>query len=119
MTFTVQSSDAQENCGFVRWVDPPPIDPHQEYIEYLQTRIFDLETKLSHEMEVSQGNKDDEDDDNSKGGTSQEEQCTIPYCKCPCHNNKGPTAPPPQPPPPAMGGYYGEGATQFAMWGHY
>jgi len=23
-----QSSEAPEGCGFVRWVDPPPIYPH-------------------------------------------------------------------------------------------
>jgi len=41
--YMFQSSEAPDNCGFVRWVDPPPIHPHQEYIKYLQNRIFDLE----------------------------------------------------------------------------
>jgi len=26
MKFILQSSDAPENCGFTRWVDPAPID---------------------------------------------------------------------------------------------
>jgi hypothetical protein len=39
----LQSLDSLENCGFVRWVDPPPLHPHQEYIYYLQNAIFDLE----------------------------------------------------------------------------
>ena len=48
---------SSENCRFVRWVDPPRIDPHQEYIEYLQTRIFGLEREVSHANTV------DEDDE--------------------------------------------------------
>jgi len=42
----VWSSDAPENCGFTRWVDPAPIDSVQEFIEYLQIKIFDLECKV-------------------------------------------------------------------------
>ena len=56
----------------------------------------------------------DYDDDGSDAGGSDEAICLDPYCNCPHHKNKGP--PPPPPPPPAMGGYYGEGSTQFAMW---
>jgi hypothetical protein len=111
MRYLLQPSDAPENCGFIRWVDPPPRHPHQEYIYYLQNRIFDLE------REVSSGNKDDEEDDNSNGTNSQEVSCTDPYCNCPCHRNKGSPSPPP--PLPAMGGYYGEGVTQFPIWGEY
>jgi hypothetical protein len=93
-----------KNCTFVRWVDPPPLHPYQEYIYYLHNRIFNLE------REVSSGNKDDEEDDNSNGASSQKVSCIDPYCNCSCHGNKGP-----QSPPPAMGGYYGEGATRFAI----
>ena len=32
---------------------------------------------------------------------------------------RGPLPSPLPPPPPTMRGYYGEGATQFAMWPHY
>jgi len=67
MIFLFQSSDALENCGFVRWVNPPPIDPHQEYIEYLQTHIFDLEREVSH------ANEDDKEDENNKGASSSDE----------------------------------------------
>jgi len=119
MKFLLQSSDALENCGFARWVDPAPIDLVQEYIEYLQIRIFDLETKVNHYEEVSEGNKDDEDDDTSNAAGSQDEPCTISYCNCPGHKNKGPTLPPPLLPPSTMDGYCGECSTQFAMWEHY
>jgi hypothetical protein len=34
-TYFLQSSDAPENCGFIRWVGPAPIHPHQDYIYYL------------------------------------------------------------------------------------
>jgi hypothetical protein len=84
MRYLLQSSDAPENCLFVRWVDPPPLHPHQEYIYYLQDRIFDLE------MEVSSGDKDEEEDDNNNSASSQEVSCTDSYCNCPCHRNKGP-----------------------------
>jgi hypothetical protein len=47
MRYLLHSSDAPENCGFVRWVDPPPLHLHQEYIYYLQNRIFDLEREVS------------------------------------------------------------------------
>ena len=60
-------------------------------------------------MEVSSDNNDEEDD-NNKGAGSPEESCINPYYNCSCHKNKGHPAPPA---PPAMGGYYGEDATQF------
>src|SRR6185369_13696505 len=118
MKFVLQSSDAPENCGFTRWVDPTPINYVQEFIEYLQIKIFDLECKVNHYEEVSEGNKDDEDDDTSNAAGSQDEPCNIPYCNFPCHKKKGPAPPAPPPAPPAMGGYYGEGSTQFATWGY-
>ena len=43
MKFILQSSDAV-----------------QEFIEYLQMKIFDLECKVNHYEEVSEGNKNDE-----------------------------------------------------------
>jgi len=115
MKFILQSSDAPENYGFTRWVDHAPIDSVQEFIEYLQIKIFDLECKVNHYEEVSKANKDDDDDDSSNATVSQDDPCTISYCNCPCHRKKGPTPPPP---PPAMGGYCGEGSTQFAVWGY-
>ena len=78
MKFVLQSSDAPENCGFTRWVDPAPIDSVQEFIEYLQIKIFDLECKVNHYEEVSEGNKDDKDYDTSNAAGSQDEPCTIP-----------------------------------------
>jgi hypothetical protein len=84
MRYLLQSSDASENCGFVRWVDPPLLYPHHEYIYYLRNHIFDLERK------VSNGDKEEEEDDNSNGTGSQEMSCTDPYYNCPYHRNKGP-----------------------------
>ncbi|KAG2621417.1 hypothetical protein PVAP13_3NG321300 [Panicum virgatum] len=118
MKFVLQSSDAPENCGFTRWVDPAPIDSVQKFIEYLQIKIYDLECKVNHYKEVSEGNKDDEDDDTSNAAGSQDELCTIPYCNCSCHKKKGPAPPAPPPAPPAMGGYCGEDSTQFATLGY-
>ena len=82
MKFILRSSDAPENCGFTRWVDPAPIDSVQEFIEYLQIKIFYLECKVNHYEKVSEGNKDDEDDDTSNAAALQDEPCTIPYCNC-------------------------------------
>ena len=113
MTYLLQSSLAEENYGFTRWVDPRPIYPHVEYIYYLHDRIFDLE------REVSSGYKDDEQANNNHSAGSQEALCNDPYCTCPNHKNKGTLLPPSPPPTTTMGGYYREGATQFAMWPHY
>ena len=110
MTYLLQSSESKENYGFTRWVDPRPIYLYQQYIYYLQDQIFDLQRK------VSSGYNEDEDDDNNNGASSHETLYNDPYCTCPNHKNKGP---PPPPPPPTMEGYFGEGATQFAMWPHY
>src|SRR6185312_15276720 len=97
MKFILQSSDAPENCGFTRWVDAAPIDSVQEFIEYLQIKIFDLECKVNHYEELSEGNKDDEDDDPSNPAASKDEPCTIPYCNCLCQKKKGPALPAPPP----------------------
>ena len=108
----LQASNAPENCGFVRWVDPPPIHPHAEYIYYLQNRIIDLE------MEVSTNNNEEEEDEN-KGASPPKEPCTNPYCNFPCHNNNGSPVPPALPAPPSTGGYNGDGLTLFAKWENY
>ena len=87
-------------------MDPAPIHPHQEYIEYLQNRIFDLEMNIC--------DNGMEDDDNNVA-MSQETFCSDPYYNCPCHKKDGDLPPPPPPPPPpTTDAYYGEGATQYA-----
>ena len=91
--FWLQSSMAEDNCGFTRWVDPP-IYPHQQHIYYLQGRVFEQE------REVRSMTRDEEEDDNDNGAGSQEAVCTDPYCNYPCHKKNGP--PPPPPPPPTM-----------------
>ena len=85
---------------------------------FLQICILDLECKVNHYEKVSEDNKDDEDDNTSNAAGSQDEPCIIPYCNCPCHKKKGLAPPAPPPAPPAMGGYCGEGSTQFATWGY-
>jgi hypothetical protein len=99
-----QDSSYPDNCGFTRWVDPPPIYPHQQYITYLQRRIFDLE------YGPGSGNSDKSKDDNIND--AEEPLCNNPYCQYPYHKKHGPPSPPP---PPSMGGYYGEDATHFDM----
>ena len=106
--YMFQSSADEDRCGFVRWVYPAPIHPHQEYIEYLQNRIFDLEMNI--------GDNSTEDDDNNNVAVSQKTIYSDPYCNCPCHKKDG-DLPPPS--PPTTDGYYGEGATQYARWPHY
>jgi len=68
-----QSSANTDGCGFVRWVDPASIHPHQEYIEYLQNHIFDLE------MEVSSGNNEKEEDENKGPNTANEMEVSMHY----------------------------------------
>jgi hypothetical protein len=35
-----QFSDDGDKCGFSQWVDPPAIDPYQDYINYLQDIVI-------------------------------------------------------------------------------
>jgi hypothetical protein len=97
--YLLQFLDALENCGFVWWVDPTPLHPHEEYIYYLQNRVFVLE------REVNSSNKNDKEDDIRNGASSHEVSCTNPYCNYSYYRNKMPPSPPP--PSSAMGGYYG------------
>jgi hypothetical protein len=106
-----QDSSCPDKCGFTRWVDPPPIYFHQQYITYLQGCIFDLEYGLG------SGNRDKSEDDSIND--AEEPLCNDPYCHCPYHKKHGPPSPSPPPPPSSMRGNYGEGATQFNMWDHY
>ena len=92
MKFVLQSFEAPENCSFTGWVDAAPIDSVQEFIEYLQIKIFDLECKVNRYEELSEGNKDDEDDDTSNAAGSQDELCTIPLLQLPLSQEEGPCA---------------------------
>ena len=51
----------------------------------MKIKIFDLECKVNHYEEVSEGNKDGEDDDTSNAAGLQDEPCSIFYSNCPCH----------------------------------
>jgi hypothetical protein len=42
-----QFPDDDDNCGFSQWVDPPTIDPYQDYINYLHDIvIYNLKRRL-------------------------------------------------------------------------
>jgi hypothetical protein len=44
----LQYSTQAENCSFSQWVDPPAIDPYQQYIDYLEdVVIYNLQQELS------------------------------------------------------------------------
>ena len=77
---------------FTRWVDPAPIDSVQEFIEYLQINIFDLECKVNHYEKVSEGNKDDEVDDTSNAAGSQDETMHYLLLQLPLSQEEGPCA---------------------------
>jgi hypothetical protein len=50
LTFSclLQYSIQPENCVFSQWVDPPAIDPYQQYIDYLKdVVIYNLKRELS------------------------------------------------------------------------
>jgi hypothetical protein len=36
----IQFSDDDDNCGFSQWVDPPTIEPYQDYINYLHDIVI-------------------------------------------------------------------------------
>ena len=75
--YLYEAFDLLKNCinkgnyGFTRWVDPAPIYPHQEYINYLHERIFDLQ------WQVESSTRDEEDEDNIND--AEENPCTDPY----------------------------------------
>jgi hypothetical protein len=87
-----QDSSCLDIYGFTQRVDPPPIYPHQQYITYLQGRIFDLE------YDPGSGNRDKSEDDSINN--VDEPLCNNPYCLCPYHKKHGPPSPPP--PTPSM-----------------
>jgi hypothetical protein len=64
MTYLLQSSESEENCGFTRCGSILDQFIRISNTYYLQDRIFELE------REVSSGNKDDKDDDNNNGSGS-------------------------------------------------
>jgi hypothetical protein len=66
-----QNCISEGNYGFTRWVDPALIYPHQQYINYLQECIFDLE------REVGSGTRDEEDENNNND--AEENLCIDPY----------------------------------------
>jgi hypothetical protein len=90
----LQYSAQAENCGFSQWVDPPAIDPYQQYIDYLRdVVIYNLKRELSEAMASP--------DPLSSAGEDQCCKCSTYTCEC--HKKDwSPLASPPPPPP----GYY-------------
>ncbi|CAN6163071.1 unnamed protein product [Urochloa humidicola] len=92
---------APGNCKFTKWVDPPAIDPYQEYIAYLHLIIADLKREIDNTPAPEDDTAEDDEDDHA--ARSADVICSDPICCCPCHINKS------QPPPPSIdppSGYY-------------
>ena len=97
LTFSclLQYSTQAENCGFSQWVDPPAIDPYQQYIDYLEdVVIYNLKRELSEALASP--------DPSSSAGDDRCCKCST--CTCECHKKN--SSPPPSPPPPPTGYYY-------------
>jgi hypothetical protein len=95
-------------------VDPPAIDPYQQYITYLEDIvIFNLRQELVSAL-VSLDPTSTNDDDRPVTGPMVVKTnigCEDEFCCCPCHEKKDntpPRTPPPPPfdPTPPPSGYY-------------
>jgi hypothetical protein len=63
--------------GFSQWVDPPAIDPYQQYIDYLEdVVIYNLKRELSEALASP--------DPSSSAGDDRCCKCST--CTCECHN---------------------------------
>jgi hypothetical protein len=92
--FPLQYSTQAENYGFSQWVDPPAIDPYQQYIDYLEdVVIYNLKWELSEALASP--------DPSSSVG--EDRCCKCSTCTCECHKKDWSPLPLPPPPPP---GYY-------------
>jgi hypothetical protein len=91
----LQYSTQAEDCGFSQWVDPPAIDPYQQYIDYLENVvIYNLKRELSEALASP--------DPSSSAG--EDRCCKCSTCTCDeCHKKDWSPLPSPPPPPP---GYY-------------
>jgi hypothetical protein len=77
----LQYSVQAENCGFSQWVDPPTIDPYQQYIDYLEdVVIYNLKQELSEALASP--------DPSSSVG--EDRCCKCSTCTCECHKKIGP-----------------------------
>jgi hypothetical protein len=91
-SFLLQYSTQAENYGFSQWVDPPAIDPYQQYIDYLEdVVIHNLKRELSEALTSP--------DPLSSAG--EDRCCKCSTCTCECH--KKDWSPLPSPPPPHRG----------------
>jgi hypothetical protein len=90
----LQYSIQAQNFGFSQWVDPPAIDPYQQYIDYLEdVIIYNLNRELSEALASP--------DPSSSAG--EDRCCKCSTCTCECHRKDWSPLPSPPPPPP---GYY-------------
>jgi hypothetical protein len=93
-SYLLQYASLAENCGFSQWVDPPAINPYQQYIMYLEdVVIYNLKRELLEALASP--------DPSSNAG---EDRCyKYSTCTCECHKKDWSPLPSPPPPPP---GYY-------------
>jgi hypothetical protein len=87
----LQYSTQAKNCGFSQWVDPPAIDPYQQYIDYLEgVVIYNLKRELSEPLASP--------DPSSSAG--EDRCCKCLTCTFECHKKDWSPLPSPPPPPP-------------------
>jgi hypothetical protein len=80
-----------ENCGFSQRVDPPTIDPYQQYINYLKdVVIYNLKRELSEALASP----------DPSSSAREDRCCKCSTCTCECH--KKDWSPLPSPPPPHL-----------------
>jgi len=91
--FLMQRYEDRANCGYTLWVDPAPIPELQSYIDYLESRIANLEEDLAALAPA--------EEDELVIGINDEKWCDDgPRCRCPHHKFGRANTPPPPPPHP-------------------
>jgi hypothetical protein len=72
----LQYSTQAENCGFSQWVDPPAIDPYQQYIDYPKdVIIYNLKRELSEALASP----------DPSPSVGEDRCCKCSTCTCECH----------------------------------
>jgi hypothetical protein len=113
-------------------VDPPAIDPYQQYIKYLEdVVIFNLRQELASALASPDPTSTNDDDGPVTGPmvVKTNTGCEDEFCCCPCHEKKDNTplatpSPPPSDPTPPPSAYYmpsqhSGGSMMFRFSGYY
>jgi hypothetical protein len=80
----------------MQWVDPPAIDPYQQYINYLEdVVIFNLRQELVSALASPDPTSTNDDDGPVTGPmvVKTNTWCEDEFCYCPCHEKKDNTPP--------------------------